>query len=217
MKEFMVDPSDVASTGGEVTPAPDWDVTRLSSLFPHLTRRRDLLHLIRPGGIGVELGVAEGYFSEALLKHSALGHLYSIDMYAGDRGHDVEEYKRALRRLMPYRHRNSVLKMTFTEALDLFPDRYFDFIYVDGYAHTGEEGGTTFDDWLPKLKPGGILGGHDYNHRKWPLVVQAVNQFIAGTGLPLHIINDTATVEWNQGSPSWFTIVPLLTEYSAAP
>jgi hypothetical protein len=113
----------------------------------HLRRRDDVIDLVPRGGIGIELGVAEGVLSERLLQRQPLPHLHSVDMYAGDRGHDNEQYKRALRRLAPYRHRNTVLKLRFDEALDLFPDAYFDFIYVDGYAHTGEESGATFDDW----------------------------------------------------------------------
>lgn len=43
------------------------------------------------------------------------------------------------------------------------------FIYVDGYAHTGEDRGKTLFDWYPKLKIGGLMAGDDY-HDDWPLV-----------------------------------------------
>ena len=68
----------------------------------------------------------------------------------------------------------SLLRMDFDDALLLFEDNYFDFIYVDGFAHTGEEGGKTLIDWIKKLKVGGYLAGDDY-HNDWPLVVWAVN------------------------------------------
>jgi hypothetical protein len=45
-----------------------------------------------------------------------------------------------------------LLRMSFDEAAELFDDEFFDFIYFDGYAHTGEEGGKTFSDWYQKLK-----------------------------------------------------------------
>jgi hypothetical protein len=32
--------------------------------------------------------------------------------------------------------------MSFDDALDIFDDEFFDFIYIDGFAHTGEEGGN---------------------------------------------------------------------------
>ena len=42
--------------------------------------------------------------------------------------------------------------MTFDDAIDLFEDQFFDFIYIDGFAHTGEEGGETLIKWYRKLK-----------------------------------------------------------------
>ncbi len=171
-----------------------------------LLRRDDVVSLVRPGGVGIELGVAEGVFSERLLLRGVLSHLYSVDMYAGDRGHDNEQYKRALRRLGPFRDRNTLIKMPFNEVLDLFPDESFDFIYVDGYAHTGEEGGKTFDDWYPKLKPGGLLAGDDYCP-DWPLVMESVDRFLATNGLPLNVIDcreDLAYCKY----PTWFTRKP---------
>lgn len=173
---------------------------------PTLNRRDDVLALVAKGGIGIELGVAEGVLSERLLEREILSHLYSIDMYAGDRGHDDEQYKRALVRLMRFRDKNTLIKLRFDAALSIFPNEYFDFIYVDGYAHTGEEFGETFKQWYPKLKPGGILAGDDYCE-EWPLVMHAVDKFLADNQLPLHIINcreDKAYCHY----PTWYTFKP---------
>lgn len=171
-------------------------------------RRDDLALLIPEGAICAELGVAEGRFSEKLLQRSSLGFLYSIDMWSGDRGHDVEEYKRALTRLLPYRGRNTCLRMTFEEALPLFPDASFDFVYIDGYAHTGEEGGRTIHDWYPKVKPGGIIAGDDYAP-DFPLVVEAVDRFVAAHGLTLHIVRCVEKGDdWASQYDSWVAFRP---------
>ncbi|TYK71853.1 class I SAM-dependent methyltransferase [Comamonas sp. Z3] len=171
-------------------------------------QRSDITKLLKAGSIGVELGVAEGRFSETLLKTGCFSHLYSIDMWAGDRHHDTAQYKTALRRLLPFRDRNTTLRMTFDEALDLFPDAFFDFIYVDGYAHTGEEGGATFDHWWPKLKPGGVMAGDDYAP-KWPLVVQAVDAFIDKYQLEIGLLNFQKSDDpWSQ-YPTWATVKPI--------
>ena len=167
--------------------------------------RSDLSRILKPGGIGIELGVAEGHFSEALLKDSQLAFLYSVDMYAGDRGHDIDQYKRALTRLAPYRARNSVLKMRFDETISLFADNYFDFIYIDGYAHTGEEGGKTLHDWYPKAKPGSIFAGDDYN---FPLVAKAVDQFVEMHKLKLYVIEFEKGDNPSHNNPGWITIKP---------
>jgi hypothetical protein len=42
--------------------------------------------------------------------------------------------------LEAYAARSTVLRATFAEALALFPDEYFDLVYLDGYAHTGNDG-----------------------------------------------------------------------------
>jgi len=180
---------------------------RFEPIFKTLTRREELTQIIRPQGICIELGVAEGHFSEALLDGTSIQHLYSVDMYGGDRGQDTDQYRQAVRRLMPYRNRNTILRMRFDEAVHLFANEFFDLIYVDGYAHTGEEDGHTFQDWLPKLRRGAVIGGHDYC-ASWPLVVKAVDAFIASNNLRLFIVNDT-TSGWNHGAASWFAVRPL--------
>ncbi|WP_421358113.1 class I SAM-dependent methyltransferase [Agrobacterium rosae] len=182
----------------------NWDASTFKPFFERLERRAEILKIVKPWGIGVELGVAEGHFSSELLGREHLAHLYSIDMYAGDRGHDIEEYKKSLKLLMPFRDKNTIIKMKFDEAAPLFDDEYFDFIYVDGYAHTGEEGGHTFRDWFPKLKKGGVLSGHDYV-QEYPLVIQAVDAFVLENSLPLYLINDRSQ-GWNHGHPTWFTV-----------
>jgi len=187
----------------------DWAPPRATPAarrYPHLPRRDDIVTLARPGGIGVELGVCEGVFSEALLKRGVLSYLYSIDMYAGDRGHDIGQFTRAITRLMPFRERNCVLKLRFDEALPLFPDGFFDFIYIDGYAHTGEEDGQTFVDWYPKLKPGGIFAGHDY-HADWPRVIDRVDWFVKEMNLDLHVM-ENLDVTGHPTYPNWFVFKP---------
>jgi SAM-dependent MidA family methyltransferase len=165
------------------------------------TSRDDIASLIKLGGIGVELGVAEGIFSEKILRKSQLSHLYSIDMYAGDRGHNEAQYIQAQELLDPYKERSSLIRKTFDDALIMFNNEYFDFIYIDGYAHTGQEEGATIHNWYPKLKKGGIISGDDYSE-KWPKVIEQVDRFIALNNLKLHVIKD-----WN-GHHSWFTVKP---------
>lgn len=154
-----------------------WDAAEHAQRLTAMTRRADLVELVRPGGVGIELGVAEGKFSALLLSRGRFAHLYSVDLYGGGH-HDIREYRKALNNLEPYKDRNSLMRMKFNQALDLFPDEHFDFIFIDGFADTGEEGGATLYDWFPKLRPGGIFAGHDYDDR-WPRVVGAVDEFVS--------------------------------------
>jgi len=169
------------------------------------TRRVEIAKLLKKGAIGIELGVAEGVFSRQLLETNRFGHLFSVDMYEGDRGHDVVQYAKAIQLLSPYYHQNSLLRMRFADAIHLFHDEFFDFIYIDGYAHTGQDNGGTLKAWLPKVKRGGIFAGHDY-HAKFPLVVAEVERFARERQQRVYFIDDDDQDNWNHGAASWFII-----------
>jgi len=55
-------------------------------------------------------------------------------------------------------------KMTSLEASLLFLDGVFDFVYIDG-NHQEKSVREDMKLWLPKIKKGGYLGGHDYQGR----------------------------------------------------
>lgn len=148
----------------------------------------------RARGIGAELGVAGGDYSLSLLRYGTLDKLYSIDRWSDH--HDEAEYRRAVRRLGAYGERSVIVRKTFADALTDFADEFFDFIYIDGYAHTGQDGGRTLRDWWPKLKPGGIFAGHDYDPQ-YPLTIKAVDEFAGMMSLKLRVTDE-------ESCPSWF-------------
>ena len=178
-----------------------------ASTITRLTSRGDIVQLCNHESVGVELGVAEGVFSERLLSSRRFRHLFSIDMFAGDRGHDVLQYCCAIQRLSPYSSTNSIWRMRFEEAVHLFQDGTLDFVYVDGYAHTGQENGNTLEQWFPKVRAGGIFSGHDYSE-KFPLVVAEVNNFAHRHHLELHLLHDEENDNWNHGASSWVIFKP---------
>ena len=137
--------------------------------------------------IGVELGVAAGIFSDILLKNSNLEKLFSIDRWNDH--HNEEEMKKAKTLLSVYKERSIILQTTFDKALNDFSDDYFDFIYIDGYAHTGQDNGKTLNDWYPKLKSGGIFAGHDY-HPRWTPTIIAVDAFVEKHDLKLYLTKE---------------------------
>jgi len=187
------------------------------------TRQELALNLFK--GTGVELGVARGEFSEEILRQQRLiiplglekvseglfrwegtgpvmlptaldcvQKLYSIDRWT-EKHHSIYEYQLALLRLQKFGARSLVLRATFEEALVLFEDGGLDFVYVDGYAHTGQEGGKTLEDWWPKIKPGGVLAGHDYDALFQP-TIDAVDAFVARHGLELHLTEEENLRSW---------------------
>ena len=142
---------------------------------------------------GVELGVAEGYFSESLLKNSNLKILFSIDRWTDH--HDYDEYLVAKERLSKYNERSVILKLKFKDAVKLFDGEIFDFIYIDGYAHTGQDNGTILKDWWPKLKSGGMFAGHDYC-KQFPKTIEEVNKFATRHQLKLNFTKEEKYTSW---------------------
>jgi hypothetical protein len=87
------------------------------------------------------------------------------------------------------------------EAVKMFPDEYFDYVYIDA-AHTYEEVKLDLEAWYLKVRKGGILAGHDYIEdidaradrgiwRGLPCgVFQAVNEFVEEKGLTVDHTTD---------------------------
>lgn len=153
--------------------------------------RTDLASLV--SGVGVELGVAAGDYSAEILRNPRVSLLWSIDRWSDH--HDEAEMRRAQARLSEFGTRSNILRVTFDRARAWFDDESFDFIYIDGYAHTGQDGGKTIRDWWPKLKPGGIFSGHDY-HPQFQPTIDAVDAFVAEHGLKLHLTTEATYPSW---------------------
>ena len=145
----------------------------------------------------IELGVAAGQFAVEMLTANPAARYLGIDRWSDH--HDEAEMMTAIEILRAFNYA-ATSRSTFTEALPLVPDAWADLIYIDGYAHTGQEGGQTLRDWWPKLKPGGVFAGHDYSGH-YPQTIAAVDAFVIEMGLDLRIIDE-------KPHPSWWTIKP---------
>ena len=155
-------------------------------------------------GVGAELGVAGGSFSDEILRYCpAVTLLWSIDRWSDH--HDLREYWSAADRLAQHGQRSRVRRCSFAEAAQLIPDGSLDWCFIDGYAHTGQDGMQTLAEWWRKLRPGGVFSGHDY-HPDWPATVKVVDEFVALHGLTLGLTReyDKARQEW----PSWWVRKP---------
>ena len=139
--------------------------------------------------VGVEIGTDHGQYAQLLCEGIPGLKLYCIDPWVayteGDNvksQEDVEKiYQEAFRRLMPYNP--TIMRMTSMEALkdpeSYFKDNSLDFVFIDGnheYSYVLED----MTEWTKKVKPGGIVAGHDYTEnpeRKYG-VIEAVNQYV---------------------------------------
>lgn len=60
-------------------------------------------------------------------------------------------------------------------VVDKYPDESFDYIFIDG-DHSYDGVKRDIAAWKSKVKKGGWIGGHDYNHPRLPGVKQAVDE-----------------------------------------
>ena len=152
--------------------------------------RNDLADLFCELGykVGVEIGVFRGVYSEVLCKANPELMLYSIDpwmlypTYRDFRKKSVldDAHAMAAELLSPYNC--EMIKKTSMEAVGAFEDESVDFVYIDA-NHELVHVTNDIVEWSKKVRPGGIVSGHDYiksksigskNH-----VVHAVNACVA--------------------------------------
>ena len=86
------------------------------------------------------------------------------------------------------------LTMTSDAAADILNEQQFDFVYIDG-LHTYEGVKTDIINYLPKVKDGGVIGGHDYTNQHEHLVgvYKAVNEMF---GAPDKVFKDNSWIKY---------------------
>lgn len=88
-------------------------------------------------------------------------------------------YRIFLRNTFPLLPYFTPIKLPSVEASVLYQDASLDFVFIDG-DHRYESVKADIAAWQRKIKPGGILAGHDYGHKNHSGVKQAVDE-IYGT------------------------------------
>lgn len=78
-------------------------------------------------------------------------------------------------------HRNDLrwmaIRDTSIRAADLFAAASLDAVFIDA-CHTYPGTREQIEVYRTKLKPGGLLCGHDHDSKNWPGVVQAVDELL---------------------------------------
>jgi hypothetical protein len=69
----------------------------------------------------------------------------------------------------------TVLKATSVQAASLVLDGSVDLVFIDA-DHSYEGVKADIEAWLPKVKVGGWIGGHDYKSPRFPGVERAVHE-----------------------------------------
>jgi glycosyltransferase involved in cell wall biosynthesis len=146
---------------------------------------------------GVEIGVENGVFARCVLDLWQGERLYLVDIWQelGDywdvtnapAAEQAARLIRTVKNVAPFWEKVRVIQERSERAAQFFDEGSLDWIYLDAnheYTHVLQD----LAAWLPKVKAGGVVAGHDYLDEVLPIrdvptvfgVKRAVREFFAG-------------------------------------
>jgi len=149
--------------------------------------------------VGAEIGVKNGKNSLSFLRNLDIKMLYGVDPYSKYDGYDElwfnnlqESFDNVERdaydRLRIFHRRFKFVKEFSVNAAKIVSNN-LDFVYIDG-NHAYDYVKQDIEDWYPKVKSGGIIGGHDFfNMGNHDGVHKAVIEFAVNNNLALFFKN----------------------------
>jgi len=178
--------------------------------FFSIRERKDLgalLNRMGKNGLAVEVGTWKGHFAAEILKDWQGEKLILVDSwckqplkewedmlnYENDQD-GFDDAKKSTERLkVAYGDRVEIMHMKSLDAVDEFLDETLDFVYIDA-NHSYESVTGDLNAWFPKVKFGGVIGGHDYEnsegkHGKFA-VKKAVDEFVGRYGYNMWITSE---------------------------
>lgn len=173
-------------------------------------------------GVGLEVGVAFGENAEQILLSSELKLLILVDPwdYVPDQssvgyGDMIKDwngcYKYCLNKLESMQHRIAVMKLTSLEASKLIADGSLDFVYIDA-NHMSPFIDEDLRLWYPKVKSGGVFGGHDYHNYQNEIytcnVKDAVDDYTAWLQFTSNNYSSHQLSIVPGEVPSWYVVKP---------
>jgi len=128
--------------------------------------------------VGAEIGVRMGTNAAAILVRVPDLKLYCIDPWGAYlRVTDAAQeryYERCVRKLKG--QNVELIKKCSMDAVDGFADQSLDFVYIDG-DHRFDAVMSDLIAWVPKVRTGGVVSGHDYYPFYDGGIMDAVNAF----------------------------------------
>jgi hypothetical protein len=160
---------------------------------------------------GCEVGVLRGKNAHGMFKYIPGLKLYLVDPYAdydgGQRTYgkkNTNSFFEQMMRKMSGRN-YELIKMKSQDACKYVPDGSLDYIYIDG-NHKYDYVMMDLFNWIPKVRKGGILSGHDFFNQpsRGFGAKSAIINYVTFYGFkPLYVTHRTRTKKY---APSWFFV-----------
>ncbi len=158
--------------------------------------RTEFIAALPKGGIGAEIGVWEGDFSQQALDGCSPTKLYLVDPWEKNNDKtnagstvarsqtEIDAVHDAVAERFAGDERVEIIRQRSADAAIALRGTEFDWVYVDG-DHSYQAVAEDLAAWWQNVKPGGVLSGHDMNKEG---VRIAVLEFIIRHDLPLDVI-----------------------------
>ena len=177
-------------------------------MYYTMTERENLVAYLPPGGTAAEIGVAAGDFAAVLLEKAKPARLHLVDPWSHLENDDLggaalldkvkagqggpapnaegDKQCEAIKARFAAEPRVTLHRQFSYRLMPTFPDRHFDFVYIDG-NHTYEFVLRDLRDCAAKLKEDGLILGHDFFEDAFAAeqnyaVIDAVNAFVKRSG-----------------------------------
>lgn len=171
------------------------ELERISSLI-------SICDYIKPNSIMIEIGCLRGVSTLIFRSSGKFREINCIDPWIGSYdNNDVNSHIDFYEVEKTFDENTSKysdiikIKSTSLEA-SIEWDKIVDFVYIDA-CHTYEAVKQDIDIWLPHIKPGGLIAGHDYGHHtnwtEFPGIKKAVDEMF---GKPDMVLPDTSWVKF---------------------
>jgi len=85
-------------------------------------------------------------------------------------------YRKTKENLKNFSDKVNVIKGDSRKIFTQYKDDSLDFVFIDT-SHTEEDTLLELQGWYPKIKIGGVIAGHDFDHPGYPGVRIAVEKF----------------------------------------
>lgn len=157
--------------------------------------RLDLAKLFT--GMGVEIGVASGWYSSKIMELGQVEEMYGVDPYTPHQGYRDYTRETTFNKLKASAHEflgrypNYYFVQDYSvKAAEKFDNNSLDFVYIDG-DHSYKAVMQDIKTWIKKVKPGGILAGDDYiksaRDKRFYDVIRAVDEYTTENNIDLII------------------------------
>lgn len=162
----------------------------LVGIPPALRGFRDSIFNLMPGtvNVAVEIGTCQGWFAHRMAKYlDESARIFCVDPFYDDPGERYDgEYnlKCWKKNTREWFGKKIFLKRgeSYAVAQEWGAGLPIDFLFIDG-DHRFEQVMLDLEGWCPKVRPGGLIAGHDIDGRWGEQVKKAVSRYCEKVGV----------------------------------